>query len=1035
MKLSLSLMACSLAALSAAQVDPSLFSQLKWRLVGPYRGGRCVAVAGSVARPKEFYFGATGGGLWKTTDAGEHWSCVSDGFFHTASVGAVAISASNPDIVYAGMGERDIRGDISYGDGVYKSTDGGKTWKHLGLEDTQNISKIQVDPKDPNTIYAAALGHVYGPNQARGVYKSTDGGTTWSKILFVSDKAGAVDLAMDPSDAKTLYASTWEAWRTPYTLNSGGPGSKLFKTTDGGATWTDLSGNPGMPKGVLGKICIAIAQSNPKIVYASVEAADGGLFRSDDGGATWTHTSSDHGIRQRAWYFSHIAVDPKNPDIVYDLNVGVEKSTDGGKTFRGMRVSHSDNHDLWIAPDDPKRMIESNDGGAVITLDGGQNWSSEEVPTGEFYHVTADNDFPYHLLGAQQDSSSVRIASRTEHGGISRTDWSGTAGGESGYVTAKPDDPNVVFGGNYNGEIGMMNHATGQYRDVNPWPDNPMGWAAKDLKERFQWTFPIVFSPNNPNLLYVSSQYLYRTNNGGDSWVRISPDLTRNDPSTLGSSGGPITKDNTSVEYYGTIFTVAESPGHPGVIWTGSDDGLVSVTHDGGDHWQNVTPSDAPKWSKISMVEASPHSVDTAYLAVDNHTNDDLAPYAYRTHDGGKTWTKIVDGVPNGAFVRSVREDPKRPGLLYMATETGVYVSFSDGDHWQPLRLNLPECPVHDLMVKDNDLLAATHGRAFWILDNIEPLREAGSLPAKPYLFQPSDAYRVSWGGFRFGFGRQAGPEGQNPPSGVVIDYYLPQEAKSAKLEFLDDKGQVLMAVNTLDKDKGAHRGAYRLTVPGYRTFEGMEFWNGGASPIPLPPGTYEALLTVDGQSQSKKFRLLRDPRNPSTDRDLQEQYNLSIRIRDRETQANNAVIVTRDLMKKIGEAETASKQDPAVVSAGDALKAKLQAVESAINQDQIKAGEDPLNYPIMLNDKLSGLLGNVQSGSFRPTKQAYEVFDELSKQLQPYLDALGKTTSDDLPKFNDLLKSKGVAPISPIDPAKAAPAQQRRFGGDGDSN
>ncbi|HJP84173.1 MAG TPA: hypothetical protein VJ835_11795, partial [Fimbriimonadaceae bacterium] len=612
----------------AQTVTPELYGGMKWRLIGPFRGGRSVAVAGSVQRPKEFYFGATGGGIWKTTDSGETWRPVSDGFLTTASVGALAVAPSNADIVYAGTGERDIRGDISHGDGVYRSDDGGKTWLNIGLAETQTISRIVVDPTNADRVYVAALGHVYGRHTARGIYRSLDGGKSWEQVLKGTDRAGAVDLVVDPANPKVLIAAIWEAWRTPYLLNSGGPASGIYKSTDGGSTWVPLTQNSGLPKGVLGKIGLSISPVDSKRYWAIIEAEDGGIFRSDDAGETWLKVNEDRNWRQRAWYYTHIYADTKNRDGVYVLNVGMGKSVDGGKTFSGVGTPHSDNHDLWIAPDDPSRMIESNDGGANVTLDGGRTWSRQEFPTGQFYHVVADNAFPYRILGAQQDSSTVRIASRTTSGGISSSDWTSTAGGESGFVASKPNDPDVVFGGSYGGDLSMINHRTGESRSVDPWPDNPMGHAAIDLEHRFQWTYPIVFSPHDPNVLYTCSQYVLKTTDGGQSWKKISPDLTKNDPSTLGSSGGPITKDNTSVEYYGTVFTLGESPKKKGVIWAGSDDGLVHVTQNGGGSWENVTPPTMPKWGLVSTVEPSPSEAATAYVAIDNHENDDYAPYA-----------------------------------------------------------------------------------------------------------------------------------------------------------------------------------------------------------------------------------------------------------------------------------------------------------------------------------------------------------------------------------------------------------------------
>ena len=991
---------------TSAQVPQELYGGMKWRLIGPFRGGRSIAVAGSQSRPKEYYFGATGGGVWKTVNGGEDWSCVSDGFFKTASVGAVAVAPSNPDVVYAGMGERDIRGNISEGDGVYKSTDGGKSWRNVGLESTQTISKIVIDPRNPEIVYVAALGHVYGPNPERGVFKSTDGGRTWDKVLFKSDKAGAVDLCLDPNNSEVLYAALWEAWRTPYALNSGGPGSGLYKSVDAGKTWTEITRNPGLPEGVIGKIGVAVSPADSNRVYAIVEAKDGGIYSSDDAGKTWKLVNDDSEWRQRAWYFSHVIADPKNKDGVYVLNVSNGRSTDGGKTFRGMGSPHSDNHDLWIAPDDPNRMIESNDGGANVSTDGGRSWTEQDIPTAQFYHVAADTAFPYHLLGAQQDNSAVRIASRTFGAGIGRADWTSTAGGESGYITPDPKDPDVVFGGSYGGDLSMINHRTGERRAVDPWPDNPMGHGAIDLKERFQWTFPIVFSPNDPKVLYTSSQHLFKTTNGGQTWKQISPDLTRNDPSTLQATGGPITKDNTSVEYYGTIFTVAESPVKRGVIWTGSDDGLVYVTRDAGRSWKEVTPKGMPKWGLCSMVEASPHDAGTAYLAVDNHENDDLKPYAYKTTDYGATWTPIVSGIPQGAFLRVVREDTVQKGLLFAGTERGVFISFDQGGRWQPLQLNLPVCPVHDLIIKNDDLIAATHGRAFWAMDNIAPLRQvAGASALNAILFTPKDPLRLSGGGRGFGGGRGRGGAaapaenmGDNPMSGIVVDYYLPKDVSAVKFEYFDSKGTLLRTESSAPASAGFHRvSTGNFSYPGYKGIPGMVLWTGGPRPIPAPPGEYTVKITAGDFSDQKKFHLRPDPRSSASEADLVAQFELAQRISARCGEANAAVLQIIDMNKQI---DAAVAKDSALKESGEALKAKLLAVEEAIFQYRSKSGEDPLNFPIKLNDKLNGVLGTVLGGEFRPTDQCYAVFEVLSKELQLQLDMLASIQSSDWQAF-----------------------------------
>src|SRR5436190_22787446 len=669
---------------------------LQWRQIGPFRGGRSTAVAGVASQPMVFYFGGVGGGVWKTTDGGINWEPVSDGsVFGTASVGAIGLSDSDPNTIYVGMGESPIRGNVSHGDGVYKSTDGGKTWKHVGLDDTRQISRVRVHPKNPEIVYVAAQGHVWAPNADRGVFRSTDGGKTWKKILFRSDKAGACDLIIDPTNPSVLYAGFWEVYRKPWTLESGGPGSGIFKSTDGGDTWTEITRNPGLPRGTIGIVGITVSPANPDRLWAIVEAEDGGVFRSDNAGRTWTKTNEQRNLRQRAWYYSRVYADPKNAETVYVLNTGFYRSNDGGRTFTGIGVPHGDNHDLWIAPDDPNRMINSNDGGANVSFNGGKSWTEQDQATAQFYRVSLDNDFPYHIYGAQQDNSTVRIASRTTEVGITTSVWFDVGGGESGWIAPLPRDSEIVFAGSYDGLTTRYDHHTGQLRDVNPYPNNPMGAGADVLKYRFQVNFPILFSPHDSSpsgTLYSGANVLFKSTNEGQSWEVISPDLTRNDKSKQASSGGPITKDNTSIEYYDTIFTVMESPLQAGTIWTGSDDGLVNLSRDGGKNWSNVTPPNTimPEWIQINSIEASPNDAGTAYVAATMYKWDDYKPYLYKTTDFGKTWKKITNGIPNDAFTRVIREDPNKKGLLFAGTETGMYVSFNDGASWQSLQLNMP---------------------------------------------------------------------------------------------------------------------------------------------------------------------------------------------------------------------------------------------------------------------------------------------------------------------------------------------------------
>src|SRR5215469_15366068 len=727
----------------------SPFEGMKYRLVGPFRGGRVLAVAGVPGQSDTYYFGAVAGGMWKTTDGGLNWRPLWDKFPEASpSIGAIAVAPSDPNVIYVGTGEACIRGNIVMGNGVYKSIDAGKTWKYAGLRDTYSIGRMIVHPQDSNIVYVAALGHPFGPNSTRGVFRSRDGGKTWQRILYVDDKTGAIDIQFDQSNPHILFAGMWQAVRKPWTMESGGPGSGLYRSADGGDTWTKLTGN-GLPEGILGRIGVATAP-NPNRIYALVEADKGGLFRSDDGGEKWQLVNDDRRYRQRAWYYTHVFADPKNPDVVYILNTGTYRSIDGGKTFTQIRTPHGDNHGFWIDPQNPRRLINGNDGGATISTDWGASWSSiMNQPTAQFYHVVADSRFPYWLYGAQQDNSTVAVASASAHGGISQSDFYEVGGGESGYIAPDPSDPEIVYAGSYGGDITRYDHRTDETEMVNPWPRNPIGWGMADLKHRFQWTEPIVFSPHDPHTLYYAGEVLFKTTDQGKSWTIISPDLTRNDKAKQASSGGPITKDNTGVEVYDTIFTVAESPVQKDLIWAGSDDGLIHVTRDGGKNWDNVTPKEMPEWGTVSMIEASPYDAGTAYAAVQRHKMDDFKPYIFKTTDFGKTWKTLSQGIPADTYVHAVREDRKRKGLLYAGTEKGVYFSFDDGANWQTLQNNLPVSPVYDVYVHDDDLIAATHGRSFWILDDLSPLRnyKPGDANEDVHLYAPSTANHTTFGG------------------------------------------------------------------------------------------------------------------------------------------------------------------------------------------------------------------------------------------------------------------------------------------------
>jgi photosystem II stability/assembly factor-like uncharacterized protein len=983
---------CATAAV-AEHYDSSVFGALEWRSIGPQRGGRSITSAGSTSRPNEYYFGAVGGGLWKTADGGTTWKPVTDGQIESSSVGAVAVAESNPDVVYVGMGETELRGNIMQGDGVYKSVDAGKTWKRVGLGDTQAISRIRVDPSNADVVYVSALGHPYGPNAERGVFRSRDGGKTWQKVLFKSDRAGAVDLCLDPHNAKIIYAALWDVYRTSWTLSSGGPLSGLYKSTDGGDTWTEITRNPGLPNGIIGKIGVAVSGGDSNRIYAMVEAEDGGLFRSEDAGATWTRVNEDRRLRQRAFYYSRIYADPIAKDTVYVLNTSFFKSVDGGKTFKVIRTPHGDNHDLWISRNDPNRMVESNDGGANVSVNGGETWTGQAFPTAQLYHVATTRDVPYHVCGAQQDNTTICVSSmlagRGGGGGARIAEMQYSAGGgESGYIAPHPVNPNIFYAGSQGALLTRLDRSTGQMRDVEVYPLFFSGMSASVLKERWQWTFPIVFSPLDPNVLYTSSQHLWKTTNEGQSWQMISPDLTRADPKTLGDSGGPITKDQNGPEIYATIFTIAPSRSDPQTIWTGSDDGLVFITRDGGKNWKNITPPGLPDFIRISLIDASPIKPGTAYLAAKHYQADDRRPYAYRTDDYGSTWTKIVNGIPANDFVHAIREDPKRAGLLFAGTEHGIYVSFDNGAEWQSLRLNLPDTQVSDLLIEGDDLVIATHGRSFYILDDITRLRQlsAGVLSTEAHLFTPHTVVRSV--------------------NRAAIDYWLAKEADKVTIEILDAQGTLVRSyVGSLEEEKkkrpedeeggggrgaihpparkaGGNRFTWDLRYPGSKTFEGMIYWGAQADAGPLAtPGQYQVRLTANGVTETRPFTVSKDPRLTGvTDADLMEQFKLAMEVRDKTSEANEMVIRIREIKKNIAERV---KKDPSLDAAGERLSTKLSAVEEDLYQVRNRSGQDPLNFPIKLDNQIAALLGVVETGDAKPTDQSYVVFKELSERLE----------------------------------------------------
>jgi photosystem II stability/assembly factor-like uncharacterized protein len=1054
-------------AADAPKAEASPFEGLKWRLVGPFRGGRVLAVTGVRSQPDVFYFGGVAGGVWKSVDDGHSWEPLTDKE-PIVSIGSIALSDADPNVIYVGTGEGCPRGDVTYGNGVWKSLDGGKTWVHLGLEDTQTIPKVIVNPRDPNEVFVAALGHIYGPNADRGVYKSTDGGKTWKKVLYKDDKTGAVDITFDPSNPHVLFAALWEMNRTPYSLTSGGPGSGLYKSTDDGETWKQLEGH-GLPKGVWGRVGVTVSGADSNRVYALIEAAEGGLYRSDDGGDTWNRVNEEHRFTQRAWYFTHIFADPKSVDTLYILNTGMYRSTDGGRSFNFVRAPHGDNHGLWINPDNPGRMINGNDGGATVSIDGGKTWSTlDNQPTAQFYHVIADNRYPYYIYGAQQDNSTVGIASAGEEGGIGAADWYDVGGGESGYIAPYPPDPDIIYAGSYDGLITRYNRHTWQEEDVNPWPDNPMGSGAADLKYRFQWTFPIVISPHDPNEIYAGAQVVFRSTDQGQNWTVISPDLTRNDKAKQQSSGGPITKDNTSIEYYDTVFTIAESPVQKDLIWAGSDDGLVHLTRDGGKNWADVTPKEMQEWSMISLIEASPHDAATAYVAVDRHRLDDHRPYIYKTHDYGKTWTLITTGLPDNAYVHAVREDPITKGMLYAGTEAGVEYSRDDGAHWQSLQLNLPKSPVHDLIVKNDDLVVATHGRAFWILDHLSSIRQFAPEVADSaaHLFQPDPAYTPGIGG---GFFLGGGDRGQNPPGGAVIDYYLksppeegpkaegkreapkadgeseapkadekgkPPEKKGVKIEILNSKGEVIRqyppkhreggegppefaafrrTFGTPPAKKGVNRFEWDLHYEPATQVPGSAHWGGSGEGPEALPGHYQVKLTYEGQSYTAPLEVKLDPRIKEPEAGLQKRFDLALKIRDRVSEDHDAVNQMRSLHSQIADLKKRLGGDAKakdLIAAADALDKKMTPVEEKLMQTKSKSGEDALNFPVMLDDKLMALGSTVQSADGAPTAQSYAVFDMLSSQLDTELAAWRDIREKDLAKLNETARKANIPVI-----------------------
>ena len=1019
-------------------LDSMLLSGLEWRNIGPDRGGRSIAVTGVRGHPELAYFGAVGGGLWKTTDGGVNWKAVTDGQITSASVGAVAVSETNPDLVLIGTGESAIRGNIMPGDGIYRSADAGKTWAHVGFRSVDAISKIRIHPTNPDIAFAAVFGQYSVPSEERGIYKSTDGGQTWRKVLYRDDKTGGIDIAIDRNNPDVVYAALWEAYRKEYQMSSGGPGCGLFKSTDGGEHWTEITRNPGLPQqGLVGRIGVAVSRANSNRVYALVENDEGGLFKSDDAGATWERMNDDRRIRQRAFYYTNVFADAKDQDVVYMENTSLFRSSDAGKTLETLSGTHGDFHDLWIDPDDPTHLAVANDGGGAVSTNTGEDWTDEDFPTPQFYHAVTTAHIPFHVCGAQQDNSTLCVPFDWNRGGGGGFGGGGggnrdrdptaggmevayqVGGGEPGYIAPDPNDLMLFYSGaNNGGYVDKYDRELDLHREVNPYPWFYSGEPSKDIRERWQWTFPIIFSPVDHKTLYVSSQHLWSTSDGGKTWNKLSPDLTRHDPMTLQESGGPITHDMNGPEVYATIFSVGPGKKNMNVIWTGSDDGLVHVTQDGGKTWTNVTPKDMPDFGRVSQIDASSFNDGAAYVAVKRPLLNDRASYIFRTKDYGKTWTRTVDGIRG--YVHAVREDPNRQGLLYAATQHGVFISYDDGDHWQDLTLNMPDLPVVDLIVEENELVIASHGRGFWVLDNVAPLRQAtqGATAQDLMVFTPPVATR-------------SGPS-------VDLSWWTKTAPTGGKVEVLDSVGAVLRTFipdTTTPDTTRARRGggggrfggatwmptkaglnkiSWNLEAEPFDSFQDMVFWGARTAGPAVPPGRYTVRVTADGRTASAPLTVRRNPWiTDVTDADLHAQYEFSRSVRDKVTEANDAVIAIRNVKKQL-EDRYAKSDDAKLHDAGDRLQTNASDVEDDVYQVKNRSNQDPLNFPIRVNNRLANLMAMAERGDGRPTTNMPEIFQILTQQLKGYTDKLDQVWETDLAAVNRELSRLNLAPIDP---------------------
>jgi photosystem II stability/assembly factor-like uncharacterized protein len=1051
--LSCYLLACSFLLLTAAAVaqpvPPELLSGLKWRLIGPFRGGRVVATAGVPGDSTTFYFGSVNGGIWKTTDAGVVWKPIFDGQ-PVGSIGALAVAPSDPKTIYAGTGESDIREDLSSGNGVYKSTDAGATWTHVGLEDTRQIAQIVIDPKNPNIVYVGALGHVYGPNDERGVYKSIDGGMHWVRVLDLGSKVGISDLAICLGDPKILFAGAWGTWRAPWSSYApvDGPGSGLYRSQDAGKTWTPINGNGGngLPKGDWGRVGVDVA-GDGKRVYALIEvkkseaekpaATKSGLYRSDDGGNTWVLANSDSRLTSRAWYFNRVTIDPQNRDVIYMPNVALYWSEDSGTTISVVRGAPGgdDYHQLWIDPKNSASMVLATDQGTTISLNRGQTWSSwYNQPTAQFYHVTTDNQFPYVVYGAQQDSGSAAVLSRTDHGQITPRDWFLPGSSESGYLSVDPNDPNIIYLSGSYGSVDRFNKRTGLSQNITPWPASSFEMEINRRKYRGPWTPALVRSTLDSSTLYLGTQYVMKTVDGGLHWEKISPDLTGSAPAATDArdakdSKAPTT-ENAKRDGYGVVFTIAPSPLNRDLIWVGSDSGLIHLTRDGGKNWKDVTPPGLSDWSKISLIEASHFDPAVAYACIDRAHLDDQTPYMYRTRDYGATWQLITNGLSSPAFLRAVREDPQSKGLLFAGTEFGVYVSFDDGDHWQALQLNLPISSVRDLAIHGDDLVAATFGRSFWILDNITPLRQANDLikAEGPWLYRPATAVRIDNDSFPGTPLPPEEPTAENPPNGAVIDYFLASAASSVQLEVFDAQQNLVRKFSSEDPSGGKHRplpvaerwfpkpevvektaGAHRFvwnlawaSSGGPSADEDSEY--GNPSGPKAVPGSYQVRLTVDGKTQAQLLKIIMDPRSAATAEILTQQLQLGRQIFGETVEARRALAEITSVQKQLAdiqakpEAQSAQVKS-AVAEARSAIGKILRNKESAGLQDAYTG--------------LASALRVVEGGDRAVPSQAIEVYEESSRQVKARIAEWARFKQTGLVELNQRLREAGLGPIA----------------------